>query len=223
MKTDFMVGPFEVRPNGDSTFNIHFGQKILARRLYSSEKTRQAVIDDLADSLGDLKSRIKSQTALYRVELVTQNGAVLDSFLSEDIALPGMTGAIPDDRYSMWAKIGRQAMPVTAREWAELTMRHKALENGWIANLLPDSIMTLDAEAWRAPTAFELRHVVGEGSFTGISGAKAADLLGMSAQNFRKYTAADEAASRQSISFAAWHLLLIRLQVTRPVDYIRKA
>nr|7DTR_A Chain A, AcrIF24 [Pseudomonas aeruginosa] len=85
----------------------------------------------------------------------------------------------------------------------------------WITGLLPGEVLTHDAEEWRPPTSWELRHVVGEGSFTGVSGAAAAALLGMSATNFRKYTAGDSAANRQKISFAAWHYLLDRLGVKR--------
>jgi hypothetical protein len=85
--------------------------------------------------------------------------------------------------------------------------------NAWIAELFPNEVLDIDPDAWRAPTAWELRHVVGEGSFTRVSGAKAAALVGVSPQNFRKYTAGDSAKNRQSISFAMWHLLLARLQV----------
>ena len=106
-------------------------------------------------------------------------------------------------------------MPVTLHKWAQLTQHHRALENGWIANLLPDVVITNNPDDWRAPTSFEVRHVVGEGSFTGLSGAKAASLVGMTPANFRKYTAQDSAKNRQNISFAAWHLLLIRTGVLR--------
>ena len=55
--------------------------------------------------------------------------------------------------------------------------------------------------------------VVGVGSFIGISGAKAADLVGVNASSFRKYTAQEGAKSRQSMSYAMWHLLLHKLGV----------
>ena len=68
---------------------------------------------------------------------------------------------------------------------------------------------------WRAPTSWELRHVVGEGSFTGWTGAQAAAMVGVTPQNFRKYTARDGASTRQGMSFAMWHLLLHKLGVQR--------
>ncbi|MBH2008100.1 MAG: hypothetical protein I8H71_00465 [Xanthomonadaceae bacterium] len=58
-----------------------------------------------------------------------------------------------------------------------------------------------------------MRYIVGEGSFTRVSGAKAAALVGVTPQNFRKYTAGDSAKNRQSISFSMWHLLLAKLQI----------
>lgn len=87
------------------------------------------------------------------------------------------------------------------------------LEFGWIRALLPAAVLTQDAQAWLPPDSFQLAHVVGIGSFTGVLGEKAAQLVGVSAQNFRKYTASATAKNRQTISFAVWHLLLQRLHV----------
>lgn len=215
MKTDFMVGPFEVRPAGSETYDIHYGAKTLRRGLYAPGATRQAVIEGIGEQLADLRREMEDRTELHKINLVTPAGDVLDSFFSESIALPGMQGSIPNDNYPFWAKCGLQAIPVTIHTWAKLTQDHRALENGWIANLLPEEVLTNDPESWRAPTSFEVRHVVGEGSFTGLSGAKAAALVGITPANFRKYTAHDSAKNRQSISFATWHLLLIRTGVLR--------
>lgn len=78
---------------------------------------------------------------------------------------------------------------------------------------LPAEVLTEDPWYWRAPTAAEIRVVIGKGSETGIPGAQAAHLVGVLPQNFRKYTASDDAASRQKMSFAMWHLLLHRAGV----------
>lgn len=74
--------------------------------------------------------------------------------------------------------------------------------------------MTDDPEQWRAPTAAEIRIVVGKGSETGLTGAQAARIVGVLPQNVRKYTATDDASLRQKMSFAMWHLLLHRVGVT---------
>ena len=219
MKTDFMVGPFEVRPKTADLFDIHYGPRVLRRGVYAPGVTRQAVIDGLGDVLAELRRDLEDRTALFCIELVTSGGEVADHFYSEDRALPGMGGNIPCDQSPLWAKAGLMAMPITLHEWPGIVARHRAMAYGWIGNLLPDDVMTADPEAWRAPTAWEIRHVVGEGSLTGISGAKAAALVGISPANFRKYTSSDTAKNRQSMSFAAWHLLLLRLRVTRGLDY----
>ena len=104
-------------------------------------------------------------------------------------------------------------MPVLLSEWTALAAQYTAPRLSWIAGLLPDDVLTTSSEQWRAPTDLEIRCVVGEHSFTGITGAAAADLCGVTPQNFRKYTAADGSASRQNISFAMWHLLLHRLAI----------
>lgn len=218
LKENFMVGPFEIHPAGNETYNIYYGAKVLRRGIYAPGGTRQAVIEDLGEQLADLRRDMEDRTELHEIQLVTPAGDVLDTFCSEAGALPGMQGIIPNDDHPYWAKCGIRAMPVTLHKWARLTEDHRAIENGWIANLLPDSVLTNDPAEWRAPTSFEIRHVVGEGSFTGLSGAKAASLVGISPANFRKYTASDSAKNRQTISFAAWHLLLLRLRVTRGLD-----
>lgn len=109
------------------------------------------------------------------------------------------------------AAIG-EAQQDLVRVRAEFTRPHV---NAWISELLPAAVLSEDPEAWRSPTSWELRHVVGEGSFTGISGAAAAALVGVTPQNFRKYTARDEASTRQNMSYAMWHLLLHKLGVKR--------
>lgn len=84
---------------------------------------------------------------------------------------------------------------------------------GWIAQMLPAHVLSIDFSSWSAPNHFELTHVVGIGSFTGITVEQAAKMVGISAVNFRKYIAREGAKNRTPISFAAWHLLLERLQI----------
>lgn len=220
LKDSFFVGPFEITPAGRDQYDIYYGARALRRSAYAPGATRQAVTEELGDVLAELRRDLDARTALHCIQLVTAGGELADSFYSEDLALPGMKGVIPDDQSPLWAKAGLMAMPITLRDWTELVAKHRVLPNGWIGNLLPDDVMTMDPAAWRAPTAWEIRHVVGEGSLTGISGARAAELVGVSPANFRKYTAAETAKNRQSMSFAAWHLLLMRMRVTRGLDYI---
>lgn len=215
LKDDFMVGPFEIRPAGQDTYNIWYGLKQKAQGVYAPGKTRQAVTESLSDILIDIKNKLRDATALHCIRLVTPAGDELDEMWCEGDALEGLTGAIPDERFAFWAKCGLLAAPVTIAEWRSLAKRKAAPRRAWIANLLPSEILDANPETWRAPTAWEIRHLVGEGSLTGMSGAKAAALIGISPANFRKYTASEGAANRQSISYAGWHLLLLRMEIIR--------
>jgi len=145
--------------------------------------------------------------------------------------IPGMSAGLIDDRFETWAISEIGVVPMTRREFDLLAsasavtaeaistaeaMRAEAnarLPHEWITRLLPNAVLTDDHAEWRAPSSWEIRHVVGEGSFTHVTGAKAAELVGVTPQNFRKYTARDGARTRQAISFAMWHLLLHKLGV----------
>jgi len=146
----------------------------------------------------------------------------------------GLTAGLTDDRHPYWLVSGSptRSMPITPEEFERMQTEHtrlidervahakslttrcpRALSRAWIASLLPDDVMTTIPEDWRPPTSWEIRHFVGEGSFTGLSGAKVANLVGINPQSFRKYTAQEGASSRQNISYAMWHLLLHRLEI----------
>lgn len=150
----------------------------------------------------------------------------------------GLRNAIPDERHPTWLVTSTHpimAMPMRDEEFSRLRPALVALHSerleraeeqrkqvlaknpsrGWICKLLPSAVLTSNPEEWRAPSSWEIRHIVGEGSLTGISGAKAADLVGISPTNFRKYTASDDAKNRQKMGFAVWHSLLHLLDIQR--------
>lgn len=79
--------------------------------------------------------------------------------------------------------------------------------------MLPEETLTEDLSAWWVPTGAEIRIVIVRNSETGLTVAEAARLVGVLPQNSRKYTAAENASSRQKTSFAMWHLLLYRTGV----------
>lgn len=148
----------------------------------------------------------------------------------------GLRNAIPDARFPTWLVTNTSpalAMPMTRDEFNRLRPAMVALHTerldraegearqkraatpsrGWICKLLPGAVLSQNPATWRAPSSWEIRHIVGEGSLTRISGAKAAGLIGVTASNFRKYTAADDARTRQNMGFAMWHALLHTLDV----------
>ena len=182
------------------------GPNIVLSELFEAfQKDRAAVIRDL-----------QKKSTIHSINLIDYaNDAVVASFESFDMC--GMTPGLINDSSDYWicSADGKYSRNVSLQDWGRIVSQHEAPEHAWIAAALPDDVMSEDAEAWRAPTSWELRHVVGEGSFTGVTGAKAAELVGVMPQNFRKYTARDDAASRQKISFAMWHLLLHKLGVKK--------
>lgn len=165
------------------------------------------------------------------VDRVGVLGRELGRFLSH-APIDGLSAGLIDDRHATWLiadELGA-CVPMDAEQFGRLQQAHEAIAEAyasqpasaptapplaWVSGLLPGEVLTLNSAEWRAPTSWELRHVVGEGSFTGVSGAGAAALVGVQPQGFRKYTASESASSRQSISFAMWHLLLHRLGVQR--------
>lgn len=216
LKENFMVGPFEVRPRSGDRADVIYGLKTLASNIDTSGGTRHEVAESLGDCFARLRNELRCKTDLHTINLM-QNGERIGGFVCEDSIVDGMTPGLIDDRAEFWLQSANRlhSMPVTIDEYAMRRQMHSAAPLCWVKNLLPMDVITDDPDQWRAPTSWEIRHIVGEGSFTGISGAKAAALVGMTPQNFRKYTAADGASTRQNISFAAWHLLLKKLGVKK--------
>ena len=219
---DFKFGAFECRagqrtklagqPNVE--WSLCYAGKMLSERFVPAAAPRGEVQEAFSDDVTEFKARARTDYAPDRFELIDYTtGDAVAAFFAHSV--PDMTPGLIDDRSRYWVRSANRlySRPVTLSEFGALTAAHQAPALAWVAGLLPEEVLTLDAADWRAPTAWEIRHIVGEGSFTGVTGAKAAELVGVLSQNFRKYTAADGAASRQSMSFSMWHLLLHRLGV----------
>lgn len=200
-----------------------------------------AFAEDIAqwcDDLRDLPVAPAPESGAYLKLLDEATGEVL-STMPWAAEVAGLRNAIPDDRSPTWlvtSTAPSMAMPMAQEEFSRLRPAMVALHNErieraeelrrieeakrptryWITKLLPGDLLTEDPSEWRHPTSWEIRHIVGEGSLTGISGAMAADLVGVLPPSFRKYTAADGAKTRQNMGFAMWHHLLHRLDIQRP-------
>lgn len=224
---DFEFGPFSFDAGSPTTINshpirrwtLHYGSKQLAMHHIEACATHGAVIDAFRDDMASLIHQFKCDGGPAFVLLLdSESGEKVASFPVIGGIFDGMTPGIPDASSRFWMVTSThpvRSMRVTLTEFAALARQHMAAPNEWMQAALPGAVLTLDPAEWQAPTAWEIRHVIGEGSLTGISGAKAAELIGVSPQNFRKYTARDGAATRQKMSFAMWHLLLQRLGVQR--------
>lgn len=219
---DFQSGAFEYRAGQRAKlasqphieWSLCYAGKLLAAHFVSAVATRGEVQEAFSDDVAEFKAHARKEYAPDRFELIDyETGDAVAAFFARSV--PEMTPGLIDDRARYWVRSADRlrSRPVTLSGFGVLAAAHQAPALAWVQGLLPDEVLTLDAAEWRAPTAWEIRHVVGEGSFSGITGAQAAALVGVLPQNFRKYTAADGAASRQNMSFAMWHLLLHRLGV----------
>lgn len=236
----FTVSPAgQITLNGlqKQLFDIEYGHETMRDRIPVTPGTQSQVASQLEDALASVVSDLKGSEPkpqevpfdIRWIELIDQKtGNAIDS-MPWEAEIPGLSAGLIDDRFETWLVVDGRSMPIEIEEFERLKKAHYAALNaravaekpastfkpkyGWIANLLPDNVMTIDPEEWRAPSSWEIRHVVGEGSLIGISGSKAAALVGVNPSSFRKYTAQDGAKSRQNMSFAMWHLLLHRLDV----------
>lgn len=225
MSASYSCGPFTFEPAGSVTrinsvdhrsYELVYGNKSLVTRRVALPATFDRIRETFSQDMAHWRNRAMAEHAPERIDLVDEStGDAVAAFRSHDVC--GMTPGLIDDRAPHWIRSAdrRYSRPVTLSEYGAIVAAHAAGARSWIAGLLPEDVLTTTPEEWRAPTAWEIRHVVGEGSLTGISGAAAAAMVGISPANFRKYTAGETAKNRQSMSYAAWHLLLQRLEIQR--------
>ncbi|RUR52716.1 hypothetical protein [Vreelandella populi] len=221
LKQEFTIGPFSITPMGSlgqlgQRFKVSYDAKYSAE-IVTDADTQAKVAEAAGEAISTLRNDLKKEHECSNlIRLTDGHGQTLSKFYAASV-LPDMTPGLVDDRFNYWLKdeSGKYSQVVTLGEFASLKSQYQLPAYSWIADLLPGDILTTDAEEWRAPTAWEIRHLVGEGSFIGISGAKAAALVGVNPSSFRKYTAQDGAKSRQNMSFAMWHLLMHRLGVQK--------
>jgi len=236
--------PVTINGQPSQRWQMQYGNSVLAERTLTAQAPQSDIIEAFAgDRIDFIRShqpaperRAPAERTIVKLVRSTDVTGVPGKLIGEfeqRAEIPGLTAGLLDGRYETWLITGSpmRAVPMTLDEFERLRAAHNAIaaaeaaatsaavqgpSRAWIATLLPDDVLTTIPEQWRAPTNWEIRHVVGEGSFTGLSGAKAAELVGVTPQNFRKYTARDGASTRQNMSYAMWHLLLHKLGVKQP-------
>lgn len=217
---DFRFGPFEIRRTASiklagknaSRLVLQYGQEMLSEKTLPEAATQSEVIEAFADVIAQWRQDCAAEHAPTTLKLVIHGGETLATVSTQEMP-DGMSGCVPDDRFPYWlttVSTPTRGMPCSINDFRSIKA---APPLSWVAGLLPDDVLTTDKDEWRAPSSWEIRHIVGEGSLTGISGSDAAELVGISPQNFRKYTAAEGAKNRQNMSYATWHLLLHKLGV----------
>lgn len=225
MIDEFQSGPFRfaasdrgrmINRQPQKMWHMFYGDQLLTDRSLPADMSATAVHDAFADDVSAFVQKAHVDHAPARVYLIDAKTDERIAHIDTDSML-GMTPGIIDDRSRYWltSKNRRYSRDVTLTQFVQLAVEHATPARAWITGLLPDDVLATEAGNWRAPTSWEIRHIVGEGSLTGASGAAAAALVGVTPQNFRKYTAREGSASRQNISYAMWHLLLKKLEVTR--------
>lgn len=220
------LGPFEhfhgplrrINGNFAREWTMKYGDDVIAQRtVENTDVVVKEVFDAFAQDRANFVNQARTDHGPHRVYLVDQATDEAVAFF-DSFDMCGMTPGLINDSAKMWLRSenGRYSRGLTSQQqYAAIVARHQAPEFGWIAGLLPDAVLSPEHSLWEAPSSWHIRHVVGIGSFTGVSGADAAGLVGVTAQNFRKYTASDTASTRQKMSFAMWHTLLHRLGVQR--------
>lgn len=231
MLDNIQIGPFVFHGGKVQSINnlpsrrwrMEFNGKLIAEKVRQSSNAQDALgitsyelLEFFRDERSDFVIRAQEDFGPERVELIDfETGDAVASFMTHSMCQ--MTPGLINDGSRYWIRTadGKRSRDVTLNEYADIVAENKALPFSWVAGLLSEESISNDPDAWQPPTAAEIRYIVGEGSFMGISGAKAAELVGVTPQNFRKYTARDGAATRQNMSFAMWHLLLQKLGVLR--------
>lgn len=220
--TSFSHGPFDFETAQTTRlagiphrrWRLLYGARELAWHTLPEFASRAEIIEAFADDRHAFVDEAQAQAPAEHIDLIDETtGDVIGGFVSHGV--PDMTPGIINDRSRYWLRSSDRlySRAVDLVQYGVIAAKCSATRTQWIAGLLPPDVLAQDPEAWRPPTAWEIRHVVGEGSFTGLSGARAAALVGVTPQNFRKYTARDGASTRQQMGYAMWHLLLHRLGV----------
>lgn len=210
---NFEYGPFEyIRKNRQ--WEMYYNGAMISSVTIQGA-TRHEVIEAHENYRIELEVELRERNASEVLNLV--------EFETDDVLASlrvaswpnGLTPGIINDSSRFWLRTTNRLVSkeVTLGEFAKIAERHAAPKNYWISGVLPEAVMTRDLSDWRAPTSFEMRHIVGDGSFTGVNNETAAKLVGVTPQKLKKYTAKDGAVVRQKMSYAMWHLLLQKLEI----------
>lgn len=215
----FSFHPVAVESEACQRWTLYYGLQELAMHMLPDSLNQGEIREKFTDAIESFACKAKASHMPGGLELVEEETGEALVGLAVTRIPDGLSECTPDERYPYWLMTTaqpRRGMPVTLQQFTQLAEALAAPEHAWIAALLPNDVLTENPAGWREPTSWEICHVVGDGSLTGVTGAQAADLIGVTPQSFRaRYSAADGAKTRQPIGFATWHLLLHKLGVTR--------
>jgi hypothetical protein len=235
-------GPFDFKSSLPRDLNgfpgrrwtmLYGDQEVCERDIAGVEITQGTLMDAFSEALETFVQKAQHRYGPTRIELIDAKGggpmAAFTCFETSRLGLVRPDMNLANKKLQLRCTKSNSVRNVhDFHEYMKIVAEHAATEqeekNGWIAGMLHPSVLTHDQWDWRAPTSWEIRHVAARGAlvdYINMSGPKAAELVGVTAQNFRKYTAHEDAESHQKMSFAMWHLLLHRLGVQRAPQGLR--
>jgi hypothetical protein len=160
-------------------------------------------------------AQLKVAVPLHFFQIISRKGQGMAGFWTDrqDLSIEGYLQGYEGLSYRLSQNGKVLATRITFDAFVDMAIAHRCPPYYYVRQLLSSEILTENADKWRHPTNFELRHIVGSSSLTGVTNEFAANLIGISANNFRKYIASEKAANKAKMSFASWHLLLVRLKI----------
>lgn len=227
MKDTFKYGPFTINSieNTDTSdgficFDIKYGINTIGAMSLPTGLTRKEIVQSVLfkDVINSFIRKYKIQQTHTHSLVFVNTGDVIASFSSIYFSLDAVatTLSYADSPYILRSGSGMHDIVITLNEYAAIFAKYSLQmqpEHAWIRKLLPTNVLTTTASEWCPPSEWVIRHIVGEDSFTGVTNTVASEMVGISPQNFRKYTASDTAKNKQKMSYATWHLLLAKLRI----------
>lgn len=129
------------------------------------------------------------------------------------------------DRWTLWygldvinhATLPAGSGPVEAlntcrhliEDWLEDVSGYTINAKTWIVNLLSPACLASNSGKWKAPSYFDICHVVGTGSLTGLSVDRASALLGIPPERLTFYLLPDNDGRRSPMTYQMWNKLLV--------------
>ncbi|MEA9392154.1 hypothetical protein SJI19_16645 [Acerihabitans sp. TG2] len=218
-RKNFTVGLFDFYPTDgheNTAEAFYCGRYVTTVNLTQPDRIR----DDEYCALREcFISQVKSVLVRSQYQLIDSNANLLAHFAAHRFVSSDMnlTDESRPESYNLLVD-GQLIGPISIQAFARLDALFREQNNGFITSLLPSDTLTRNADKWRSPTRFEIMHVSGMHSLTGITHDNAANIAGITPSSYRKYVASETAKNRATISFATWHFLLIRLGITGAYD-----
>ncbi|WP_322052323.1 hypothetical protein [Paraburkholderia bannensis] len=219
---DFQHGPFRYQADdAGATGNRHrvqwsvsYAGMILEQRSVSADFEREDIVDIFKGTIERFITHARGQFQPVTITLERWNTRNQPIARVPVLHVPaGMNIAVPNRHSEYWVRLAgtHRCAPMSPENFLSFVREATPAPHAWITQFLRADLLTCDAQAWRAPTAWEVLHVIGKGSWTATSTAQAANMLGLAVRTVSNYVTSGDRF--QTIQFSAWHTLLHLLGV----------